>query len=663
MRVTLAGLVCVSAVATGAALNSWFFDLRVSSSDQVCSNSNITLNGHSLATSGVEDVSTSPLVLTGIGQGSVPIAVHSQLHVVYLDVSWAFYCLSPEADTADQPPSPSAQLLTVAIDRFNGKAVEGSSGFTLSFNQTQRPQVLRLDPKPILTSASATALDPLSDWISPPPRLRLPSDSNSAVDRDLQDLQVLERELSLLQRLIEQKRRRIELQGKPDAPIAEEELRDCDSIRCYVNYFLQKAHGAAQVLYTKLPSWHFNEEPGEGVVKMHHPAAQTDLESQSNCIQPPPPCHCSPEKIDMEGEKGCECAVPGATPSHSHNGYHVLGNPEPSTKRNPFITLLHILLSIVTLAFIFRLLRSCCCSPRQRAERAARREEARTAREYHSAALSQQPSKWRKCFSRRSSKNPAMDTMNYEEKTQLVRQQENVLEREMQNEIRGLQIAHEVVSSMVRTDVCQSCGFNPGPTGTSSTATHHIHQTAYQISPHLAFMSPAAHHGTSSNPYRSSAHRPRPITIPSPALSITSSSPVRSRASSDGSSSGRSISGWSGLSGVSRNTTLPPYRTDASDYDSETEPPAYGEDDAGERGAVADGFSRPESHRGVGGGETRRYVPGMEGTARISQEREHVSAMWSPQSAGADADGEFSPRASMDTLDSRGPGIVGFTYV
>jgi hypothetical protein len=112
---------------------------------------------------------------------------------------------------------------------------------------------------------------------------------------------------------------------------------------------------------------------------------------------------------------------------------------------------LEITFGILCCGCIFTAIRHKCSSLRTRAERAAAREERINARAYRRAARQHAwstwwRSGWRGNWARRDNERIA----DYEEKRALIAGQENVLEDAMQEEIRQLRAAHDVVNDLVR---------------------------------------------------------------------------------------------------------------------------------------------------------------------------------------------------------------------
>lgn len=113
------------------------------------------------------------------------------------------------------------------------------------------------------------------------------------------------------------------------------------------------------------------------------------------------------------------------------------------------LALVSFLLIIILAALIFRCVRHKSAGfrdPRRRADRAARREERRNRKLYKRAACKHKFSKW---WNRCRHQHSAGD---YEEKREMILEQEGLLDDVMQNEIRNLRTAHDLVRDLVRAE-------------------------------------------------------------------------------------------------------------------------------------------------------------------------------------------------------------------
>lgn len=113
------------------------------------------------------------------------------------------------------------------------------------------------------------------------------------------------------------------------------------------------------------------------------------------------------------------------------------------------LSILSLLLLVIISAFLFRCIKHKVArfrDPRRQAERAARREERRTRNLYRKAACKHKWSTWWNRLSRWQGTN------DYEEKRELILEQEGISDDVMQKEIRTLRNASDLVSDLIRAE-------------------------------------------------------------------------------------------------------------------------------------------------------------------------------------------------------------------
>ncbi|KAK5190319.1 hypothetical protein LTR96_006332 [Exophiala xenobiotica] len=174
----------------------------------------------------------------------------------------------------------------------------------------------------------------------------------------------------------------------------------------------------------------------------------------------PPHPHFGPPHGPPPGHHGPPPWAPGShggPPDRHHGRPH--GPPRPgllgpdgrrSLEYKLTSAVLSLLLLVIVSAVLFKLIRtktSWYRDPRRQAERAARREERRTKKLYRKAACKHKFSTWWKRYQTKP-------TDDYEEKRQMILEQEGILEDVMQNEIRNLQVqsASDFVRDIIRAE-------------------------------------------------------------------------------------------------------------------------------------------------------------------------------------------------------------------
>lgn len=108
---------------------------------------------------------------------------------------------------------------------------------------------------------------------------------------------------------------------------------------------------------------------------------------------------------------------------------------------------IEIALGILCCGCLVAVIRHKCSSLRTRTERAAAREEYNNAQAFRRAARQHA---WRNWWRGNWSRRDQERIVDYEEKRALIQDQEGVLEDAMQDEIRQLRAAHDIVNDLVR---------------------------------------------------------------------------------------------------------------------------------------------------------------------------------------------------------------------
>lgn len=399
------------------------------SHDQACGSSNITINGVPLPQEWEGDYAS--------GSGSYQytslanLQQNDQLPQRDLALAWNSTCLHGSAETDE-----AAQILTVNIKSIDGIPINTPSGFTISFKQdTSPPTLLRLETIPDLTPE-------LSDiWRDPPAHLRLifgnatateASKTDVSLEDEIRELRLLQAELAAIQQAVASKKQYINSQIRKEAKCFTEELKHCDGISCVLKTVADKAHGAWRVVYLRLHPDDQSKDMGRpdeiyasahvssqryGSINVAHTA--TTPEAEEDGSQPRP----------YEGSTG---ELP----------------PRPQQRQAPYVIALEIALGVLCCGCLVAIIRHKCSSLRTRTERAADYEERYNARVYKRAARRHA---WRNWW-RGNWRKDAARIADYEEKRALIADQENVLESAMQEEIRQLRVAHNVVNDIIRAE-------------------------------------------------------------------------------------------------------------------------------------------------------------------------------------------------------------------
>jgi len=413
---------CLGHDHTGQDDESLILSFTSHAQDQACGSSNITLNGVYLPQEWNGDFASG----SGSYQGVTDLTQNEWFLQRDLDLEWETACLHATEETE------AAQVVTVNIKAIDGKPIDRPSGFTISFKQqTSPPSLLRLESVP---NPSASNKEVAESWREPPQSLRLALFTTNqtskgegkvpSLEDEIRELKVLEIELEAIQSLIAEKRKQIHSRLRQEAQELSHELGECDGISCIIKTIAHKAHGAWKIVSFHFKPSHSSKDmgsPEEVFAQAHGHAAQV---------------------AQMSGD---HLKVGSPTP----HVYEAKANelPPRPTKTSPYSLALEITLGVLCCGCLVAVIRHKCSSLRTRTERAAAREERLNARAYRRAARQHAwRSWWRGNWARRDNQRIA----DYEEKRALISEQEGVLEDAMQEEIRQLRAAHDVVNDLVR---------------------------------------------------------------------------------------------------------------------------------------------------------------------------------------------------------------------
>jgi hypothetical protein len=401
--------------------------LRSHEQEQPCGTSNITLNGIYLPQEWNGDSAS--------GSGSYSGVTDLQQNAWYLqrqlDLEWTSACLRGVEETDE-----AAQVLTVTIKGIDGKPLDRPSGFTVSFKQhTSPPSLLRLESTP---NPSASNKETAQSWREPPTHLRLAVVNNTvepenidppvhSIEDNIRELKALQFELQLLQQAVAEKKKFINSQLRKEVKSFTEEINECHSIPCVIRTITHKAHGAWKIAIVRFQSYRRPEEMGRPEHLDAYAQAYGHVPQLSGLHMkvPPGPQASSTPELDDE--------TPYDLP------------PRPS-KPSPYVVALEITLGLLCCGCLIATIRHKCSSLRTRTDRAAAREERHNLAAYRRAARKHAWRRWWRGNWRKDDERIA----DYEEKRALIQEQEGVLEDAMQEEIRQLREAHNVVNDLVR---------------------------------------------------------------------------------------------------------------------------------------------------------------------------------------------------------------------
>lgn len=439
---------------------SLILNFTAHSHDEACGSSNISINGIPLPQEWEGDYAS--------GSGSYQYTGLSQHHQDEqlpqrdLALAWNSTCLHGNAE-ADE----AAQILTVNIVSVDGVPINTPSGFTISFKQNSSPpSLLRLETTPDLAPE-------LSDiWRDPPAHLRLvfgsaesAKSAPASLEDEIRELRILQAELEAIQKAVATKKQHINSQIRKEAKCFTEELKHCDGISCVLKTVANRAHGAWRVVYLRL-------HPDEATMGRPEEAFAS--------------AHVSSQRYGSINTASIQEQTPSSDPTPYTGSSSSSSNdlpPRPQQRQPPYIIALEIALGILCCGCLFAVIRHKCCSLRTRTERAADYEERYNARAYKRAARRHAWRNWWRGNWRRNNADSSR-IADYEEKRALILDQETVLESAMQEEIRQLRVAHNVVNDIIRAEEGRSSASpleggcrchrhnSRGPPSVTSTSTY-----------------------------------------------------------------------------------------------------------------------------------------------------------------------------------------------
>ena len=345
--------------------------------------------------------------------GSGNVTEHSGLEPRSLGFSWTSSCLLGDLPATDTTGS-VAQLVTLQIDNVDELKLEDPVGFRLSYRNFPAPQLLRLSALLNDTDDSESH----DSWRDPPAHLRIDisqlvdnldaqADSTQhqrIIEHEIEGLKNLQAHAKELHKIIRTKEKFISQYLGKDVFSFSESVGHCDSFGCVLDTLVRKANGAIKIMSVRLRQSH-----GQALASGTH---VTDVH-RNETRSPDAPFTDDSEREDSK-------------PRLSQGVIVALG----------------AIVAVLGCGCVFAALRGCFCSPRRKVERLADREERQRARAYKKITHRRQ---WRDWWHRRDSR-----IIDYEDKRALIIEQEGLLEEAMQEEIRQLQTAHEVVDGIVR---------------------------------------------------------------------------------------------------------------------------------------------------------------------------------------------------------------------
>ncbi|KAK5063053.1 hypothetical protein LTR84_005129 [Exophiala bonariae] len=436
--------------------------LEIDSADEECTSNPPRLNGLPLTTNNGNgnQVTKGQLIFkskpsNGVGE--------KEVHAF-----WESICLKGEAS-----------ILSVRFDDLNGDiGVTGASGFTTSFKQKGQPTVLRLQDRPVENLSDDSHICDM--WLNPDESSKLSitaaPQSVAVIDNTL-ELQYAK--LDDLKAQLADLHEELLMTESTIMSLVKEEFRSCTSLKCIWDTAKSKAPGIC-----KLITAHFSHHPSR-VSGCTEGDAQSPCRTQAQDLSPmqkkPPQTAEVPENVETKPEISSSSAASSPTPSPpidesedlesldskglsesspnddgdtpwvQSTGTSGIATFQIDTSRIQASLRRHLTLAVVSLILLaliggltFRVVRF-LRDPRRRAELAARREERYTKRLYRKAACQHAWRKWWRQFKLQA-------TGDYEEKREMILEQEGISQDTLQRQILTLSDATDLVRNLIAAE-------------------------------------------------------------------------------------------------------------------------------------------------------------------------------------------------------------------
>lgn len=331
----------------------------------------------------------------GSGSGMVPGAPSQDAAFSERSATWRSVCLQAPFDA---PTGHTAQVLTLTLDNAEKPAVQDRVGFTVSFTNTEQPEILRLSTLAVdIPDDDKLALEA---WRDPPTSERFntqdyvyklePDTLEDRIERELQKLQDLRSEARELRHAIRVQEKKIRSLLREGCQSLSSKWEQCRDLGCIFKVSLQTVPEMLRSLRYRfgslesqklVPACGSNSSDGQ---PYRQPSPASDAYLQSSY----PSRNHSEGGIDSQ-DTGIVSSRFLAVPSIS------LESPTEDFFRSCFIFLLVIVLS----ALAFKILHKSSAFRRRQVDFAARREERRARRAYNRAA---RRLRWRQWWEGRS---------------------------------------------------------------------------------------------------------------------------------------------------------------------------------------------------------------------------------------------------------------------
>ena len=244
------------------------FRLDVFPSEEACGYGNVTVDGQVLPQKVEGDAST--------GKGHVTTDRKN-----IIGASWSFQCIKVNGQ-------PDSQFLKFVIDVIDGKAQE-DVGFSALFKQTGSTEIINIEtdlslPDQVVANPNPEGLRPVGDEEHELPQF--------SIEQEMDELHWMRAQLKELEYLIWMKEQAIHEHAHAHF---EEEITDCDSLKCLAKAVVDKARKAAHKAINKIHGHHEghgHEDDEEDFGHFPKPSFKKPKHGKpENCTHGKPPKH------------------------------------------------------------------------------------------------------------------------------------------------------------------------------------------------------------------------------------------------------------------------------------------------------------------------------------------------------------------------------------
>ncbi|EFQ99461.1 hypothetical protein MGYG_02472 [Nannizzia gypsea CBS 118893] len=365
------------------------FNIRIARTSSVCGENDVRLNDQKLAFAWDG--------ANAVGDGVVTAQVAGRKEDVDLRLHWRSLCIaSPRGSIEDY----AAQILTFTFYPAGQEEGNDTSGFAVSFNSVDKPEILRLVTSPAPTSDKPSVLE---EWLNTNGNDRLQQASlvkghpitDAELEEQLKELHKLRDQAKALGDVIKEKDEKIREHLFEDCTNLTAELKECKTLQCFISATFQLVPDMFRLVkhrFGPLPT-SLADSPCRPVSKVRQNGSEEGSEGK-NSTSPyyiPYPVGSNNTSTTIDTTQNSNIGWTEPSPS----------KPPPNQLPSRSAIIKHVIrdFAFVSLfvAVIYMLLKHCGNSiscRRRRVDMLARREQRRTLHAYRAAACRYRLRQW-----------------------------------------------------------------------------------------------------------------------------------------------------------------------------------------------------------------------------------------------------------------------------